>query len=193
MVARYAARQGHPGWHRLPETRSRLRCAGLLLNFPAGRASEGGGVGTHAQIVKAALAVLRRARCEGAWRGEPDGLIAYSWLLTSRARIWGASTDDYLLIPAHPRYPLMPCPECALPTRPTSAGATGLAGPANAASWAVDSPGRGLGRAPHEAKDAAPASWRTDPAMRSRSRGSRALVGRTDDEALKALQQRMAG
>jgi hypothetical protein len=197
----YAARQGHPEMrHRSARNhRSRLRCAGLLLTLLLLGASveRVEAWGPHAQITKAALAVLpERARCEELL-GEENltALIAYSWLPDQQGEDLGSFyADDYLLIPAHPRYPphAVPGVRATYPAyfrRALQALRTET--PANAC--------RQLGPLIHLVEDSgAPPHARPKTPHHSElenwiRRYRPRLLGRTDDEALAALQQRMEG
>jgi hypothetical protein len=204
----YAARQGHPEMrHRSARNhRSRLRCAGLLLTLLLLGASveRVEAWGPHAQITKAALAVLpERARCEELL-GEENltALIAYSWLPDQQGEDLGSFyADDYLLIPAHPRYPPHAVPGVratypayfrralqALRTE-TPANACRQLGPLIHLVEDSGAPPHARPKTPHHSELE---NWIRSDAITISGYRPR-LLGRTDDEALAALQQRMEG
>ncbi|HHX39372.1 MAG TPA: hypothetical protein GX715_05350 [Armatimonadetes bacterium] len=186
--------------------RSRLRCAGLLLTLLLLGASveRVEAWGPHAQITKAALAVLpERARCEELL-GEENltALIAYSWLPDQQGEDLGSFyADDYLLIPAHPRYPPHAVPGVratypayfrralqALRTE-TPANACRQLGPLIHLVEDSGAPPHARPKTPHHSELE---NWIRSDAITISGYRPR-LLGRTDDEALAALQQRMEG
>jgi hypothetical protein len=184
--------------------RSKLRCAGLLLTLLllGARAERVEAWGPHAEITKAALAVLpERARWEELL-GEENltALIAYSWLPDQQGEDLGSFyADDYLLIPAHPRYPPhgMPGVRATYPAyfrralqalrTETPVNACRQLGPLIHLVEDSGAPPHARPNTPHHSELE---NWiRTDAITIAGYRPR--LLGRTDDEALTALQRRM--